>query len=99
MLAYKPSSMGLNTPASGAIFTWDAIPGVSGLGITVESYTDEALKRQQVAEHIQVKMADDMKVIGANLGYFFKDRECVGNAGLAGCAKSSHIPKRDFAPR
>lgn len=73
MLAYKPSSMGLNTPASGAIFTWDAIPGVSGLGITVESYTDEALKRQQVAEHIQVKMADDMKVIGANLGYFFKD--------------------------
>ena len=26
MLAYKPSSMGLKTPASGAIFTWDALP-------------------------------------------------------------------------
>ena len=73
MLAYKPSSMGLRTPASGAIFTWDSIPGVSGLGITVESFSDDALKRQQVAEMIQVKCADDMKVIGADLGYFFKD--------------------------
>ena len=71
MLAYKPSSMGLKTPASGAIFTWDAIPGVGGLGITVESFSDDALKRQQVAEMIQVKCADDMKVIGADLGYFF----------------------------
>ena len=73
MLAYKPSAMGLQTPASGAIFTYDSIPGVGGLGITVESFSDDALKRQQVAEHIQVKVADDMKVIGANLGYFFKD--------------------------
>jgi hypothetical protein len=71
MLAYKPSSMGLRTPASGAIFTWDSIPGVSGLGITVESFSDDALKRQQIAEMIQVKCSDDMKVIGADLGYFF----------------------------
>ena len=27
-------------------------------------------KRQQVAEHIQVKMAYDMKVTGSDLGYF-----------------------------
>ena len=73
MLAYKPSSMGLRTPASGAIFTWDSIPGASGLGITVESFSDDALKRQQIAEMIQVKCSDDMKVIGADLGYFFKD--------------------------
>jgi len=71
MLAYKPSSMGLRTPASGAIFTWDSIPGVSGLGITVESFSDDALKRQQIAEMIQVKVSDDMKVIGPDLGYFF----------------------------
>ncbi len=71
MLAYKPSAMGLRTPASGAIFTWDSIPGVSGLGITVESFSDDALKRQQIAEMIQVKCSDDMKVIGADLGYFF----------------------------
>ncbi len=71
MLAYKPSAMGLRTPASGAIFTWDSIPGVSGLGITVESFSDDALKRQQIAEMIQVKCSDDMKVIGQDLGYFF----------------------------
>jgi hypothetical protein len=71
MLAYKPSAMGLRTPASGAIFTWDSIPGVSGLGITVESFSDDALKRQQIAEMIQVKCSDDMKVIGSDLGYFF----------------------------
>ena len=73
MLAYKPSSMGLKTPASGAIFTWDSIPGVSGLGITVESFSGDYLRSQQVAEEIQVKCSDDMKVIGADLGYFFKD--------------------------
>ena len=73
MLPYKPSSMGLRTPASGAIFTWDSIPGVSGLGITVESFSDDALKRQQIAEMIQVKVSDDMKVIGPDLGYFFAD--------------------------
>jgi hypothetical protein len=43
------------------------------LGITVESFSDDALKRQQIAEHIQVKMSYDMKVVGADLGYFFKD--------------------------
>ena len=65
--------MGLRTPASGASFTWDSIPGVSGLGITVEAFSDDALKRQQIAEMIQVKVSDDMKVIGPDLGYFFAD--------------------------
>lgn len=70
LLSYKPASMGRRTPASGAIFTWDSIPGVSGLGITVESFSDDALKRQQVEELIQVKCADDMKVVGADMGLF-----------------------------
>jgi len=41
------------------------------MGITVETFSDDALKRQQIAEMIQVKMAYDMKVTGANLGVFF----------------------------
>jgi len=41
------------------------------LGVTVESFSDDALKRMQVAEHIQVKMSYDMKVTGADLGVFF----------------------------
>ena len=71
LLCYTPSSAGLMSPAAGLTFAWNSIPSVNNLGITVESFSDDALKRQQVAEHIQVKMAYDMKLVGADLGYFF----------------------------
>lgn len=71
MLVHGPKRAGLRTPAAGLTFAWDSIPGVSGMGITVETFSDDALKRQQIAEMIQVKMAYDMKVTGANLGVFF----------------------------
>jgi len=73
LLVHAPRNAGLMTPASGLTFAWNNIPGANNLGITVESFSDDALKRQQVAEHIQVKMAYDMKVVGADLGYFFED--------------------------
>ena len=71
LLCYTPKSTGLMSPAAGMTFAWNSIPSVSNLGITVESFSDEALKRVGVAEEIQVKMAYDMKVVGADLGYFF----------------------------
>jgi len=71
MLVHGPKRAGLRTPAAGLTFCWDSIPGVSGMGITVETFSDDALKRQQIAEMIQVKMAYDMKVTGPNLGVFF----------------------------
>ena len=71
LLVHTPRSSGLMKPAAGLTFAWNNIPSVNNLGVTVESYSDDALKRQQVAEHIQVKMAYDMKVVGADLGYFF----------------------------
>jgi len=71
MLCYTPSAAGLMTPAAGMTFAWNNLPGVNNLGITVESFTDDALKRQQIAEMIQVKMSYDMKIVGADLGYFF----------------------------
>ena len=71
LLAHAPRGAGLMTPAAGLTFAWNSVPGVNNLGITVESFSDDALKRQQVAEHIQVKMSYDMKVTGADLGYFF----------------------------
>jgi hypothetical protein len=52
-------------------FAWNNLEGVNNLGITVESFSDDALKRQQIAEMIQVKMSYDMKVVGADLGYLF----------------------------
>ena len=71
LLVHTPRTAGLMTPAAGLTFAWNNIPSTNNLGVTVESYSDDALKRQQVAEHIQVKMAYDMKVVGADLGYFF----------------------------
>ena len=71
LLVHTPSSAGMMTPAAGLTFAWNNLPGVSNLGVTVESFSDDALRRQQVAEHIQVKMAYDMKVVGSDLGYFF----------------------------
>ncbi len=73
LLAYTPASAGLQTPASGLTFAWNSIPGANNLGVTVESFSDDALKRLQIAEHIQVKMSYQMKVVGSELGYFFKD--------------------------
>jgi hypothetical protein len=71
LLVHTPSNAGLMSPAAGLTFAWNNIPGANNLGISVESFSDDALKRQQVAEHIQVKMAYDMKVVGADLGAFF----------------------------
>ena len=71
LLVNTASNAGLMTPMAGATFAWNTLDGVNNLGITVESYSDDALKRMQIAEHIQVKMAYDMKVTGADLGYFF----------------------------
>jgi hypothetical protein len=71
LLVHAPRNAGLMTPASGLTFAWNNIPGVNNLGITVESFSDDALKRMQIAEHIQVKMSYDMKVVGADLGVFF----------------------------
>ena len=71
LLVHAPRNAGLMTPASGLTFAWNNIPGVNNLGITVESFSDDALKRMQIAEHIHVKMSYDMKVVGADLGVFF----------------------------
>lgn len=71
MLCYTPSAAGTMSPAAGLTFAWNNLPGVNNLGITVESFSDDALKRQQIAEMIQVKMSYDMKVVGSELGYFF----------------------------
>jgi len=71
LLVHKAPNAGLMTPMAGGTFAWNNIPSANNLGITVESYSDDALKRMQVAEHIQVKMAYDMKVTGADLGYLF----------------------------
>mgnify|MGYP003664013587 CR=1 FL=1 len=72
LLTHTPSNAGLDTPASGLTFAWNSVEGVS-YGLSTESFTDEALKRQGVAEEVQVKMAYDMRVVGPKLGLFAND--------------------------
>ena len=79
-LCYTPSNAGLRTPAAGVIFAWNSIPGANNLGITVESFSDDALKRKQISEMIQVKMSYDMKVVGKHMGML------LSNAGHGGDA-------------
>lgn len=70
MLTYTPSSASLMAPAAGLTFTWNSLPGTS-FGVTVESYTGDFLRVEGIAEEIHVKQAYDMKVVGADLGFFF----------------------------
>lgn len=70
LLVHTPKTAGLETPAAGLTFAWNAVPGAS-YGITTESFTDDGLRRVGIAEEIQAKMAYDMKVTGPQLGYFF----------------------------
>jgi hypothetical protein len=70
MLCYTPSTVGLRTPAAGVTFAWNSLAGASGAGLTVESFTGDFLRVEGIAEEIQVKMAYDMKIVGADLGGF-----------------------------
>jgi len=72
LMTHSPASAGLETPASGLIFAWNSVPGTSW-GITMESFTDDALRRQQIAEQVHGKMAYDMKVVGSNMGTYISD--------------------------
>ena len=72
LLVHTPSAAGLMTPAAGLTFAWNNLPGINNLGISVERFSDDALRRVGVAEELQVKMSYDMKVTGSELGYFFE---------------------------
>jgi hypothetical protein len=71
MMTYTPATAGLMTPAAGLTFSWNSMPGVTNLGVSIESFSDDALRRVGVAEEIQAKLAYDMKIVGADLGVFF----------------------------
>lgn len=70
LLCYTPSSAGLRSPAAGLTFAWNSLPGVSNLGVTVESFTGDFLRVEGIAEEIHVKMAYDQKIVGPDLGGF-----------------------------
>jgi hypothetical protein len=62
---------GLLTPSAGYTFQWTGVSGGLGQTIGTSSFRLESLR----ATRIESELAFDNKVVGADLGYFFKD--CV----------------------
>jgi hypothetical protein len=69
MLAHVAPSPGLLTPSAGYTFQWTGVSGGLGLTIGTSSFRLESLK----ATRIEAELAFDNKVVGSDLGYFWKD--------------------------
>lgn len=72
LMVHSPSNAGVDTPAAGMIFAYNAVPGFTW-GITMESFSNDYLRMQQIEEEVHGKMAYDMKVTGAKLGTYVSD--------------------------
>lgn len=69
LLTYTPDSAGLDTAASGLIFSWNGMPN-SSYQITTKSYSGPTYEERNIAERLQMRMNFDMQVTGPDLGVF-----------------------------
>lgn len=69
LITYTPDTAGLDTAASGLIFSWNGMPN-SSYQITTKSYSGPTYEERNIAERIQMRMNFDMQVTGPNLGVF-----------------------------
>jgi len=69
MLAHVAPNPGLLTPSAGYTFQWTGVSGGLGLTIGTSSFRLESLK----ATRIEAELAFDNKIVGSDLGYFWKD--------------------------
>lgn len=69
LLTYTPETAGLDTAASGLIFSWNGMPN-SSYQVTTKSYSGPTYEERNIAERIQMRMNFDMQVTGPNLGVF-----------------------------
>lgn len=67
LLLYRPSSPGLNTPAAGYTFQWTGLFGSGDNGIRIKKFRME----QIASDRVEAEEALDMKVVSADLGYFY----------------------------
>ena len=73
LLLYVAPAPGLMQPSAGYTFTWNELDNASGTGVEVRSFTGDWLAVDDIAEMIEVQLAYDQKVTGADLGYFFNE--------------------------
>lgn len=68
LLCYVPPSPGLMTPAAGYTFSWQGYLGTTNeFGVAISRFPMRHLK----AERVEGEMAYDMKLVSADLGYFW----------------------------
>lgn len=67
LLAYAAPTPGLLAPSAGYIMSWKGVSG--GLGKTIG--TKRIRMEELASDRIEAETAFDMKVVGADLGYFF----------------------------
>jgi len=69
LLAYRTKTPGLMVPSCGYTFSWNGWMGATGMGHRIKSFRMEHLE----SDRVEVQMAYDQKVVGADLGYFFSN--------------------------
>ncbi len=69
LLAYSADAPSLMTPSAGYTFSWQGVSGNLGLNVGVRKFRIE----EKRSLRIEAETAFDMKVVAADLGYFFED--------------------------
>jgi Phage major capsid protein E len=69
LLCYAPPQPGLMTPSAGYTFVWQGLTNQNDMGVRVNRIAMDWLGMG--TERIEAEMAFDLKVTGADLGYFF----------------------------
>lgn len=66
LLCYVPPSPGLMVPSPGYTFMWTGM-NMAGTGLSISKYRADLIK----SDRLEIELAFDMKVVSADLGYFF----------------------------
>ena len=69
LLAYRTKTPGIMVPSAGYTFSWNGWMGSTGMGHRIKQVRIERLE----SDRVEVQMAYDQRVVGADLGYFFED--------------------------
>jgi hypothetical protein len=69
LLCFSNPSPGLMEPSAGYIFAWTGLTGLNSNGVTTSRFRIPEIK----SDRIEIESAFDMKVVSADLGYFFSD--------------------------
>lgn len=68
LLLFVTKTPGIMIPTAGYTFSWNGWMGATGMGHRIKRFRMEQLE----SDRVEVQMAYDQKVVGADLGFFFE---------------------------